>query len=51
VPSFALRALFGEGAGPILKGRRAIPAKLERTGFTFRYEKLEEALAEALCGN
>jgi uncharacterized protein len=48
VPAFALKALFAEGAGPILKGRRAVPAKLERAGFTFHYPTIEEALAEAL---
>lgn len=48
VPAFALKALFAEGAGPILKGRRAVPAKLERAGFEFRYPTLEQALAEAV---
>jgi uncharacterized protein (TIGR01777 family) len=48
VPSFALKALFAEGAGPILKGRRVVPAKLEHAGFTFRYPTIDEALAEAL---
>jgi uncharacterized protein len=48
VPSFALKALFAEGAGPILKGRRVVPAKLEHAGFTFRYPTVDEALAEAL---
>jgi uncharacterized protein (TIGR01777 family) len=48
VPSFALRALFADGAGPLLTGRRAVPAKLERAGFVFRYPTVEEALKEAL---
>jgi uncharacterized protein (TIGR01777 family) len=49
VPSFALKALFAEGAGPILKGRNVVPAKLQRAGFTFRYPTIEQALAEALA--
>jgi uncharacterized protein (TIGR01777 family) len=48
VPSFALKALFGGGAAPILTGRRAVPTKLERAGFAFRYPTIEQALAEAL---
>jgi len=48
VPSFALRALFGEGAVPILTGQRAVPKKLERAGFRFRHPTLESALADAL---
>jgi uncharacterized protein (TIGR01777 family) len=48
-PSFALRALFGEGAGPILTGQRAVPAKLTALGFKFRYPTLAEALAEAFA--
>jgi uncharacterized protein (TIGR01777 family) len=47
-PSFALKALFGDGAQPMLTGRRAVPAKLERAGFTFHYPIVEEALKEAL---
>jgi uncharacterized protein (TIGR01777 family) len=49
VPSFALKGLFAEGADAILKGRRALPTKLERAGFTFLFPTLEAALAEALA--
>jgi uncharacterized protein len=49
-PAFALRALFGEGAAPILTGQRATPAKLTALGFSFRYPTLDVALAEALAG-
>jgi uncharacterized protein len=49
VPAFALRALFGEGAVPVLTGQRAVPQKLEAAGFTFRYRTLDAALAEALA--
>jgi uncharacterized protein (TIGR01777 family) len=47
-PSFALKALFGEGSAPILEGQRAVPRKLEAAGFEFRYPKLEAALAQAV---
>jgi uncharacterized protein (TIGR01777 family) len=49
-PSFALRALFGEGADPILLGRRAVPKKLEALGFRFAFPTVEGALADALRG-
>jgi uncharacterized protein len=48
VPAFALKAMFGDGAQPMLTGRRALPVKLERAGFVFQYPTVEEALAEAL---
>jgi uncharacterized protein len=48
-PAFALRALFGEGATPMLTGQRAVPARLSALGFSFRYPTLAEALAEALA--
>jgi uncharacterized protein len=47
-PSFGLKLLFGDGADPIIKGRRALPVKLEQAGFAFAYPTLEAALAEAL---
>lgn len=44
-PAFALRLLLGEMAeGLLLSGQRAIPAKAQRLGFTFRYADLDEAL-------
>ena len=46
-PTFALRALFGEGALPLVTGQRAYPAKLLSLGFKFRYPTLREALVEA----
>lgn len=47
-PAFALRALFGEGAEPILKGQRAVPRRLLEAGLTFRYPALEPALRACL---
>lgn len=47
-PAFALRALFSEGAEPLLTGQRAVPSRLTRLGFTFRFPKLDEALRDCL---
>jgi uncharacterized protein (TIGR01777 family) len=47
-PGFALRALFGEGAGPILGGQYAVPRVLERAGFEFRYGDVRSALTAIL---
>ncbi|HUP08611.1 MAG TPA: DUF1731 domain-containing protein, partial [Caldimonas sp.] len=44
-PAFALRLLLGEMAdGLLLSGQRAVPAVAERLGFTFEFERLEDAL-------
>ncbi|MCH9666692.1 MAG: TIGR01777 family oxidoreductase [Actinomycetia bacterium] len=48
VPGFALRAVLGEFAEEgLLGGQRAIPAKLEHTGFHFHHNTIGEALAFA----
>ncbi|WKG01331.1 TIGR01777 family oxidoreductase [Mycolicibacterium sp. HK-90] len=48
VPGFALRTLLGEIADEgLLIGQRAIPAALERAGFTFHHNTVGEALAYA----
>ena len=46
VPAFALRLLFGRGLADeaLLGGQRAVPSRLQREGFTFRYPTLEESL-------
>jgi uncharacterized protein len=45
-PGFALKLLLGEMAeGLLLSGQRAVPAKAQRLGFKFRYEKVDAALA------
>lgn len=50
VPGFMLRAMIGEFAEEaLLKGQRAIPAKLERAGFSFRHNTIREALDAALA--
>ncbi len=45
-PAFALRLVLGDFASALLAGQRAIPEALEDDGFTFRFPKLEGALAD-----
>jgi len=46
VPGFALRTVLGEFADEgLLSGQRAIPAMLERAGFTFHHNTIGEALS------
>jgi uncharacterized protein (TIGR01777 family) len=45
VPGFALKALFGEGAEPILTGLYPVPRALLEGGFRFTYPELPGALA------
>jgi uncharacterized protein (TIGR01777 family) len=47
-PGFALKALFGEGAEPLLGGQFAVPRALERVGFEFRYVDVRSALTAIL---
>ena len=49
VPSFGLKALFGEGAKTILTGQFAVPIALERHGFVFEAPTLEAALGRSLA--
>ncbi|WP_018128274.1 TIGR01777 family oxidoreductase [Balneola vulgaris] len=46
VPKMALEVAFGEAAKPITDSIRMEPKALQKAGFTFRYESLEEALAD-----
>jgi uncharacterized protein (TIGR01777 family) len=48
-PAFALRALFGEGADPLLTGQRVTPTRLLSAGFSFRFPALAPALANCLA--
>lgn len=48
VPSFAVRALFGEGAEVILHGQRVLPRVAERMGYAFQFPELEPALVDIL---
>jgi len=45
-PGFALRLMLGEMADALLlSGQKAVPAKATGAGFTFKYPKVDEALA------
>jgi uncharacterized protein len=45
-PGFALRLLLGEMADALLlSGQRAVPERPEQLGFTFRYTRVDDALA------
>lgn len=46
VPEFAIKLLFGEGAGVILQSIHVYPKTLTQKGFKFSYNQLEEALTE-----
>ena len=49
MPAFALRILLGEFADSLLTGQRAVPARAEELGFTFRFGDLDTALADLLA--
>ena len=49
VPGFVLRAALGEMADMLLTGQRAVPARLEASGYRFRYPRLDAALDELLA--
>lgn len=48
VPAPALRLLLGEMSIILLTGQRAAPRRLQEAGFSFRFPRLEEALADLL---
>jgi uncharacterized protein len=47
VPAFAIRLLYGQMAEIVLQGRRAVPARAQQLGFTWRHADLDEALRDA----
>jgi len=49
VPAFAARLAFGEMADPLLlSGQRVLPAKLQASGYSFRFPELRPALEDLL---
>ena len=46
-PAPALKLMLGEMAGLLLTGQKAVPERLRREGFEFRYPELEVALRES----
>ncbi len=47
-PATAVKLMMGESAVLVLGGQRALPKRLEDSGFGFRYFDLEEALADVV---
>ncbi len=48
VPSFGLKALFGEGAETILTGQFAVPGVLQASASAFKYHALDDAIEASL---
>lgn len=48
IPRFALEIPFGEVATVVMDGQRAIPRKLQQSGFEFRFPTLEPAFKDLL---
>lgn len=48
IPGFAMKLLVGEIATTVLDGQRAIPKRLQETGFDFQYTDLEQALNQLI---
>lgn len=48
VPEFALKLVLGEAAAPVLGSLKVQPKKLQKSGFQFHFEDLEEAIADIL---
>lgn len=48
VPAFLIKLAMGEMSKIVLTGRRVSSEKIERTGFTFKFKNLEEALRDCL---
>lgn len=49
VPRFAISAMFGEmGRALLLAGQRAVPRRLQRAGFEFRFPEIDAALRDVL---
>ncbi len=47
-PQFLLRILFGEVAVVLISGRKALPKKLQDSGFEFKYENAHSAVKDSL---
>ena len=48
VPEFVLQLIFSEGAKVLTDGQSAIPARLQKDGFTFEYENIEDTVNNLL---
>jgi uncharacterized protein len=47
-PTIALRVMLGEGAQILLTGQRVLPKRTQELGYRFKFERLEDALANLL---
>lgn len=47
-PAFALRALLGEGADPVLIGQRVVARRTASLGFEFVHTELQRAMADVI---
>ncbi len=50
VPAFMIRLAMGEFGSALLSSQRAVPEKLLRHGFTFRYPDIEDAIRDIVGG-
>jgi uncharacterized protein (TIGR01777 family) len=50
-PAFAIQVAFGEGAIVVTDGQRVLPTRTLATGYRFRYETLEPALAAVVANS
>ena len=48
IPAFAMELAFGEMSTVLLTGQRAVPANLEKAGYSFRFNQLQPALRDVL---
>lgn len=48
VPALAVQALYGEMSSVVTTGQRAVPERLERSGYAFAHPDLEDALRDVL---
>ncbi len=48
-PGFVLKTILGEFGSFLLKGQRAVPKRLEESGFKFQYPRIREALASLMA--
>lgn len=48
VPEFALRLIYSEGAKVLTSGQKVYPKRLLEEGFNFSYEKIDDALRDAI---
>ena len=51
VPGPAVKLLYGEMAGIVTTGQRAVPARLRSLGYEFRHPEVEPALRDVLAGS